>query len=113
MLLIKGTIVFDDYVELARGVKVYIRLEDVSRTDIAARVVTEKVIHNKSVRGKLLKFTIKGDRLDPRAHYGIRAHIDLDNDGQISKGDYVSVVSYPIDAKQLPAMVSIAVRLVH
>jgi hypothetical protein len=34
--------------------------------------------------------------VDPRAHYVVTAHADLDGDGEVSVGDYVTVESYPL-----------------
>jgi hypothetical protein len=45
-----------------------------------------------------LLFSVEIDdaQVDPRAHYTVAAHADLDGDGAVSVGDYVSTEAYPV-----------------
>lgn len=35
-------------------------------------------------------------KIDPKHSYSVRAHVDVDGDGKVSKGDYVTTQSYPV-----------------
>lgn len=114
MLLVEGTIVFGDDFEAFQRAIVRVRLENVTRLDAAATSVAEAVIPvvRKDSAARSLSFAIHGDALDPRARYGVRAHVDVDRDGRVGIGDYVSTASHPVHAAALPAKVSIPVRRV-
>jgi uncharacterized lipoprotein YbaY len=112
MLLVRGRIVFNENVPPIETATVYIRLEDISRADARAKLTAEKVMHNFSfVPGDAgLEFLIYGDALDPRKRYGVRVHVDLDGDGKLSKGDYVSTQTYPVTTRNVPADLRIHVH---
>lgn len=114
MLLVKGTILFDNDVEPVSGASVYVRLEDVSRVDTAASVIAEQVIRGVQAGGDVrqLDFAIHGNELEPRAHYVVRVHVDVDNDGEVSVGDYVSTASHPVTLSTFSEAITIPVHLV-
>lgn len=115
MLLVKGTIVFEEDVTLPAGATAEVRVEEVSRADAAATVIAREVVRDLGAGGerRAVPFSIHGAALDPRRRYTVRAHVDVDGDGEVGVGDFVSTVSYPIAADRLPATVSIVVRPVH
>jgi len=97
-LLVSVEVTFED-AESFSGATVYVRLEDVSRADVAARVIAEQVLRDVSLRpGRPAKLMInlRGKAVDEQARYAVRVHADLDGDGQISRGDYISMESYPV-----------------
>lgn len=89
----------------------YVRLQDVSRVDASASVVAEQVMRDVQAGGavRLLNFAIHGNQLAPRTHYVVRVHVDVDNDGEVSAGDYVSTASHPITLNSVPTTLSIPV----
>jgi uncharacterized lipoprotein YbaY len=111
MLLAKGTIIFDDD-EPSAGAIVYVRLEDVSRADAPATVVAEQVIREARPGPQAggLEFTLHGGPLDPQRRYSVRVHVDMDGDGAVGAGDYVSTTSHPVWADRVPVRLSVAVR---
>lgn len=92
----------------------HVRLEDVSRVDAAAILVAEQVIRGVQAGGDVRQvgFAIHGDALEPRAHYVVRVHVDVDNDGTVSVGDYVSTASHPVTSNIFPETMTIPVYLV-
>jgi uncharacterized lipoprotein YbaY len=112
MLLVEGTIIFDGDGEPPAGATVYVRLEDVSRADAPATVVAEQVIReaHPGAQAGGLAFTLHGSPLDPRRRYGVRVHVDVDGDGAVGAGDYVSTTSYAVRADRVPVRLSVAVR---
>jgi uncharacterized lipoprotein YbaY len=88
-----------------------VQLEDVSRLDASAPVVAEQVM-DRVGDNTPLQFVVHGEALDPRARYNVRVHVDVDHDGQVSVGDYVSTRSALVTADRVPATVAITVSKV-
>ncbi len=112
--LVEGEIKFEEAPPFS-GATMYVRLEDVSVADAPARVVAEDTRRGVSFdprAGESLKFAIEGAEPDPKASYSVRAHIDIDGDGQVSRGDFISMQSYPVLTFGYPRQVSVLVRRV-
>lgn len=76
-----------------------ITLLDVSLADVAARTLAEATLHDVShAGGKGIghAFCLSLMDVDPRVHYAVRVHVDVDGDGRVSRGDYVSTESAPV-----------------
>lgn len=104
--LVKGDISFDQKnVKSFSGATIYIRLEDVTMQDAPAKLTSQQVIKNVSYEGsnvaghhqKKIKFALFGRMVvDVRRLYSIRVHIDVDNNGKINSGDFITMESYPV-----------------
>ncbi len=113
--LVEGKITFEQGVQPFTGATMHVRLEDVSVADAPARVVAEDTRRDVSFdpqSEESLKFAIEGAEPDLKASYSVRAHIDLDGDGQVSRGDFISMQSYPVLTFGYPRQVSVLVRRV-
>lgn len=94
---------------------VHVRLEEVGALDAAVRVVAEEV-HCAA------RFLAEADalyhdhaalsieELDPGASYGVQVHIDVDGDGEMSTGDFITMESYPVLTFGYPNRVAVVVR---
>ena len=113
--VVEGEIVFDGEVRAFAGAKAYVRLEDVSRADAPAAVVAEQVLEASAAGGRAapLSFALSGAAPDARAAYSVRVHVDVDGDGRIGPGDYVTTESYPAVTRGHPSRVTVRVRLVE
>lgn len=97
--VVKGIIVLDEHIKSFSGATVHILLKDVSLQDAPSKLIAEQTIKNVShnnIDQQKIEFVIYGDIVDTQADYSIRVHIDADNDGRISKGDFVTVQRYPV-----------------
>jgi uncharacterized lipoprotein YbaY len=97
--VVKGIIVLDEHIKPFSGATVHILLEDVSFQDAPSKLITEQTIKNVShdnIDQQKIEFVIYGNIVDTQADYSIRVHGDVDKDGRISKGDFVTVQSYPV-----------------
>ncbi len=114
MLLARGTILFESSVRPFSGANVYVRLEDVTRVDAPAIVIAEQVLQSIRVGRDVreLGFAIHGDELEPHVHYVVRVHVDVDNDGTVGVGDYVSTESHPVTLSTCSEEITIPVYLV-
>jgi len=113
--LVSGEIVFGEGNEAFSGATAYVRLEDVSRADAPSDVVAEQVIRQvKYQPGQTgrLAFDLRGSTHHEHARYIVSAHVDVDGDGQVSRGDYVTMQSYPVLTQGYPRLVSVQLRKV-
>jgi hypothetical protein len=114
--LLRGEIVFDEVPPSFAKASVHIYLEDTTLTDASAKVVLHQVVANVAadmVQNERIPFTIDGTIPDTRACYTVRVLVDVDGDGKISHGDYVSTVSYPVLTRGYPDRVVVHVRRVR
>lgn len=114
--LVTGIILIGKKVEPFSGATAHVRLEDVSNADAASRVVAEQTLRNVShTKGDetKLKFALYGKLPNERASYSVSAHVDLDNDGEVSVGDYISMESYPVLTYGYPSYVEVRVHRVE
>jgi hypothetical protein len=92
---------------------VHIRVEDVSHVDASAQLLGEKVfdkIHqNQLIEGKLA-FEVTVKEPSEGASCAIWVHLDVDRDGVISAGDYVSTENIPVleDAGLSPVRIRVS-----
>jgi hypothetical protein len=113
-----GEIVFNpkpDPSEYGRMV-VHIYLEDVSHADAAARVITSLTIDHipQEARAKArVPFVIGSATPDSKARYSLRVHVDVDGDGKVSRGDYISKSNYPVLTRGSPGQVEVRVEVVE
>jgi putative lipoprotein len=93
--------------------EVVVRVEDVSRADAPARVVGEARLGTRGVAAAFpLAASVPVDLVDERCAYAVRVHVDVDGDGQVSAGDYVSTQAHPVLTRGAPARVAVPVRQV-
>jgi len=111
--VVRGQIVFEDDAAAFSQATLYVTLEDVTYADskavIVGRLVKENISYDPAAP-RPLTFDVSVEVPDRNALYNIRAHCDLDGDGQISHGDYVSTQSYPVITRGHPSEVSVRVR---
>jgi uncharacterized lipoprotein YbaY len=113
-LIVRGEIRFEEDAPAFSRATVYVRLEDVSRLDAAARIVAEQVINDVShapARAAPVPFVVATDEaVDARATYGVRVHVDVDRDRRVGRGDFVSTASHPVLTYGRPAWASVRVH---
>jgi uncharacterized lipoprotein YbaY len=109
---IRGAIEFPDVREPAHNVTVYVRVQDTSFADAGAKTVAEQVLRGVDIvpGAPPIPFAVHGIPENERARYVVRAHADVDGNGAVSRGDYVSTQSYPVQTTGEPATVTIPMR---
>ena len=113
--LVQGKITFEEVAPPFTGATLYVRLENITSADIASETVADYVERDVAFDPKTssdLSFAIAGNPPDPRASYAVRVHIDIDGDGAVSHGDFISMQSYPVITFGHPRELSILVRQV-
>lgn len=93
-----------------------IMVEDVSRLNAASTRIAEQVIDGVSYDpsgGVPLQFSVEGVVPNDRANYTVRVHVDVDRDGNVSRGDFITMESYPVLTRGHPERVTVRVREVQ
>lgn len=115
MAIVSGTIAFADNTPGFTGGTMYVRLIKTMMADEPSEIVSEYVRPNISYDPKFtdaLYFELKYERVDPSVRYSVSVHIDRDMDGKISKGDFITMQSYPVLTFGYPSKVSVLVKQV-
>jgi uncharacterized lipoprotein YbaY len=96
----------------AHNVTVYVRVQDTARADAPSTQVAEKVLRRVNILpgSPPLRFKVQAIPQNPHARYVIRVHADVDGNGIVSRGDYVSTQSYPVPSSGQPVAVTIVAR---
>jgi uncharacterized lipoprotein YbaY len=107
---VTGEVVFPESNEPGSAV-VYVRVEETSMADAPSRVVGETVAPVE-LPCRSLTFAVPVTMLDDRADYSVRVHVDRDQDGRVSPGDFVSTMSHPVLTHGHGDTVTVPVRAV-
>jgi uncharacterized lipoprotein YbaY len=115
MAVVRGWVELPRGLELPRPVvTLRVRVEDVSRADAPARRLGEASIDVDAaavVRGEIA-FSVAAAEPDQGATCSLRAHLDVDADGGVSPGDYVSTERIPVLHASAPPETRVRLRRV-
>ena len=114
--VVKGEINFAGSPDLPASAKAYVRLRNTSLADAASAVVAEQVIDHVDrfvSKGEKVRFVLEPNSIDERDSYNVSVLVDIDGDGKVSKGDYISMQSYPVLTYGYPNEVTIEVKPVE
>lgn len=113
-LVVNGEIVFGEDASPFTGATLIVSLIDTTLADAPSTTIATEVVREVSFGGSgggdAISFELRAVAPDARASYSVRAHLDLDADGRLSRGDYVNVQNYPVRPGPLPTHVSVKVR---
>jgi uncharacterized lipoprotein YbaY len=104
-LVLTGQIVFPPGHRPRQAARVVARVQDVSRADAPATTIAEHVQEQVVLplgQSEPLPFTIRVPTrsMDPRSRYTVRVHVDVTGTASVTRGDFVSTVSYPVSSDQ-------------
>lgn len=110
--LLTVKIIFEGKLEPSSKTLVFVSIIDVTRADAPSRAVLQHVIENID---KMPNQEIKlyGRIPDKESSYAVRVHVDVDGDGKVSVGDYITMESYPVLTYGYPNYVSVRVKKVE
>jgi hypothetical protein len=99
-MTIAGTIRFQNVSKPAHRVTVFVRVEEIGQAEGPASRIAEVILRNVDISAEAspLPFTIANVTVVPGGRQVVRVHADVDGDGRVSRGDYVSMQSYPVTA---------------
>jgi hypothetical protein len=115
MHMVRGVIELPSEIKRSVPAQVYIRVEEVSRADALAQLLGQIVLRNLTT-SDFLRGTIPFELpvADPGegALCTVRVHLDLDGNGVVSSGDYVSAEHIPVLDSSAPSEPRIKLRRV-
>jgi hypothetical protein len=98
MIRVEGELKLVPGARIPINARAYVRILDVTNLDVRSRVVGEVTLTGadiKSARGGDLQFVVSATA-NRGADLVVSGFVDMDGNGVVSKGDYVSVVAYPV-----------------
>lgn len=115
---VTGKIVFERVSKPFENATAYIKLEDISKMDAPSKVITRQIIRNVNIthdecvakKFKEIEFSLRCEIKDTRGMYVVNAHIDVDGDGKVSVGDYITTAYYPVLTRGFPNNVDIVLK---
>ena len=113
-LLVSGQVILEGAQSFSSAT-VRVRLEDVTQLDVPSVTVAEQVIARVSYQvgsQQGVPFCLVGRAPDLQARYGVRVHVDVDGDGFISVGDWLSTQSHPVLTDGHPDRVTVQISQV-
>jgi uncharacterized lipoprotein YbaY len=114
--LVEGEILLGEPQRSFTGATVHVQLEDVSYADAPSKIIAEQAISDVSHESgteQRLKFALYGDIPDERGRYIVTARVDLQGQGRVIRGDYLSMESYPVLTHGNPNQISVRLREVN
>jgi uncharacterized lipoprotein YbaY len=111
--IVSGEIHFAEPPSLPEATTIYVRLLDTSLADVASPVVAEQILQGiaqKANKGEPIPFTIQAKIENQRGSYSVSVLVDLDGDGQRSKGDFINMQSYAVLTFGHPDKVEVLVK---
>lgn len=81
------------------GSPVHIQVRDTSLADTEAPLLVEstaEVASGSSTRLGCAELEIPDVELDPRRRFDVFAHVDVDANGRLTPGDFITTRSYPV-----------------
>ena len=95
---IRGAIKFKGPITDISGAVVSVRLVDVSRADAVACTLSEYRVSlsYKTNTSTKIPFELDVNIIDTIGNYTIMVHIDLNGDGKVCIGDYITMQSFPV-----------------
>ncbi len=117
-VVVSGKIVFDGVAKPFANATVYVRLEDVSKMDVPSQTLAEQVIGNVGVAEdewragvvREVEFSLAAEISDLRGMYVVQVHVDVDGDGRVGVGDFITQEYYPVVTQGNPRFVVVHVK---
>ena len=98
-LVVEGIIYIVGVSSSTPNATVYVQIVEVSLADAPSNVVAEEVIPDFQIDMDNLaeiRFSILTSNLNRRANYDLIALVDINGSGEITKGDYLTMESFPV-----------------
>ncbi|WP_164999236.1 YbaY family lipoprotein [Methanohalophilus profundi] len=111
-----GAVTFDSLEEPFSNVTVNITIEDVSLADAPSTIIGQTTLENVSrnnITDSDIPFEISYRTLREGHTYSLSAHVDVDGDGVISGGDYLSTQHVDVPYSGVENVVEVPVELIE
>jgi hypothetical protein len=95
-IVVRGVVRFASDVQAFTGATLHVRLERSGPADAAARVAAHVAHVGVGYTGRPLPFELRTAEVRAGAPCRLRVHVDVDGDGTVSAGDFVSTESVTV-----------------
>jgi putative lipoprotein len=111
---VRGRIVLPQGPLPPEAAAIVVAVEDVSRADAPSTVVAEQhLVHVSLDAGEVaFEVDVPNGRIEARARYTVRVHVDVTGSGIVERGDLVSTQSHPVLTGGNPDEASVPVKVV-
>jgi len=96
---VTGSVIIGAELDSFSNASLRVLLEDVTLQDVSAEIVAETVVaHVDHAAGIIDRhaFRLTAAKVDERASYAVRAHVDLNGNREVDIGDSITMESYPV-----------------
>lgn len=96
---VRGEIELPEGVPADQPAHITVQVEDVSRADAPSEVIGEWLLDVErlgTLRSVPFEVNVPKERIDERRLYSVRVHVAFRATGEIAKGDFLSMQSYPV-----------------
>lgn len=114
--VVRGRIHFDPATRLPPAATAYVRILDTTECDAPSTVLGEQVIRDigsQLQQGLPLRFGVEAVAFNANASLRLNVLVDVDGDGQVGRGDFITMQSYPVLTYGYPDEVDVVVRQVQ
>ena len=78
------------------GAPLVVQVLDTTYADAPAQLLDEAKTQVRGGQGPVLQTVELGYRPTGAVQHRVRAHVDVDRDGAVSRGDFVTMAAYPV-----------------
>lgn len=114
-VVVEGEILLPPEMTPVTPVSIQVEVEDISRADMPSEVVGQQSIITRRLEGgEAIPFeiAIPSRLINAQRLYSVRAHIATSGSGEVERGDYITMQSYPVLTRGYGNRVTLAVRRV-
>lgn len=116
--VVTGKIIFDNISKPFKNAILTVKLDDVSKQDAPSETIAEQTIKNLDITEKEVKtkeypqidFTLHGSISNSKGLYIVSVLLDVDRDGRMGVGDYITMEFYPVLTRGNPKFVKVHVK---
>lgn len=113
MLYVSGSVVLPSEVRTMTSAKLYIWIEDISYVDGLARPVAKQVIDKilpDDIESGIVRFSLPIANTSTLNDLGLRVHLDMDGNGVVSVGDYVSTTRILVSSYKNTSAIKVSLQ---
>lgn len=114
--IVSGEIFFEGDIRPFKNATVFVSIEDVSIQDLPSLTISKQVLENVDYdpsKMNKIKFSLPVPIKDLTGWYIVKVLVDIDGDGEISKGDYITMAYYHVLTHGHPNHVLVRVKQVE
>ncbi len=96
--VLSGKLFLPDDVSDIKNTTIFVSVEDISKQDISSETICKKTYRNVTFSKfeHVFPFSLDVPITDEKLHLIVKIHVDVDEDGQLSVGDYITTGMFSV-----------------